>query len=394
MPRSDAPSAWRSRRSLATKTAGDQSAAAQAAAGRPAGSASVASVLAGPDGAVLAAGRIRQLAQWTVRRAEFGAAVSFVGVLIFFACFTSHSGFFTFSGIASWVNVAAELGIVAVPIGLLLIAGEFDLSIGAVVGASSIFTSVWATTEHWNFWLAAVAALAMSVLIGFINGIILIKTRLPSFIVTLATWFTVAGLSLGVTQALTGTTSVSLNVTGAARVLFAGQIGQFNASVIWWLAITAVAVWVLGHTRFGNWILGTGGDVNVARAAGVPTDRVKLYLFVTASSCAGILGVLQAVEYQGGNLTNGSNLVFDTLIAVIIGGALFHGGYGSVFGLFLGTITYGVVDIGIFYTGWNSDYAQLFLGILLLAAVLGNSRVRAAAMRVRRPQTTDGAAAR
>ena len=112
---------------------------------------------------------------------------------------------------------------------------------------------------------------------------------------------------------------------------------------------------------------------------------MKLYLFVTASTCAGLLGVLQAVEYQGGNLTNGSNLVFDTLIAVIVGGALFHGGYGSVIGLFLGTVTYGIVDIGIFYTGWNSDYAQLFLGILLLAAVLGNSRVRAAAMRVRRP---------
>jgi simple sugar transport system permease protein len=393
VPRSDAPSAWRSRRSLATKTAEEQPAAPPAAAGGPDGSASVTVLHAGPDEAASGASRLGQLALWTVRRAEFGAAVSFAGVLIFFAFFTMHSGFFTFSGIASWVNVAAELGIVAVPIGLLLIAGEFDLSIGAVVGAASIFTSVWATTEHWNFWLAAVVALAMSVVIGFVNGIILIKTRLPSFIVTLATWFTVAGLSLGVTQALTGTTSVSLTVTGAARVLFAGQMGQFNASVIWWLAITAVAVWVLGHTRFGNWILGTGGDVNVARAAGVPTDRVKLYLFITASSCAGILGILQAVEYQGGNLTNGSNLVFDTLIAVIIGGALFHGGYGSVLGLFLGTVTYGVVDIGIFYTGWNSDYAQLFLGILLLAAVLGNSRVRAAAMRVRRPPAKEGTAA-
>lgn len=379
MPRSAISSVWRSRRDLASDTAHDPPATAQAVAGGP----------GAPGQGAASADRLRQAVGWTVRRPEFGAAVSFVGVLIFFAFFTRHSGFLTLSGTASWVNVAAELGIVAVPIGLLLIAGEFDLSIGAVAGAASIFTAIWIHIEHWPFWLAAATALAMSALIGLINGTILIKTGLPSFIVTLATWFTVAGLSLGITQALTGTTSVSLNVTGLARVLFAGQMGQFNASVIWWLAITAFAVWLLGFTRFGNWILGTGGNVAVARAAGVPTNRVKLYLFIFASSCAGLLGILQAVEYQGGNLTNGSNLVFDTLIAVIVGGALFHGGYGSVLGLFLGTITYGIVDIGIFYTGWNSDYAQLFLGILLLAAVLGNSRVRAATMRVRKPQTTE-----
>jgi simple sugar transport system permease protein len=331
-------------------------------------------------------GRARQLSARMVRRPEFGAAVSFIGVVVFFAVFTRGNGFLTLAGTASWVNVAAELGIVAVPIGLLLIAGEFDLSIGAVTGAASIFTAVAATKANWPFWGAAGAAMAMSLLVGLANGTILIKTRLPSFIVTLATWFTVAGLSLGLTRTITGTTSVSLNVSGFAQVLFAGKMGQFNASVIWWLVITVVAAWILGHTRLGNWILATGGNVNVARAAGVPTDRVKLGLFVAASGCAGILGILQAVEYNGGNLTNGSNLVFDTLIAVIVGGALFHGGYGSVVGLFLGTATYGIVDIGIFYTGWDSDYAQLFLGILLLGAVLGNSRVRAAVTKVRQPK--------
>lgn len=336
---------------------------------------------------------VRQSLLRTIRRPEFGAAVSFIAVLIFFAIFTRGKGFLTLAGTASWVNVAAELGIVAVPIGLLLIAGEFDLSIGAVTGAASIFTAVAATTEHWPFWLAAGTAMAMSLLVGLANGTILIKTRLPSFIVTLATWFTVAGLSLGLTRTITGTTSVSLHVTGFAQTLFAGKMGQFNASVIWWLVITAVATWILGYTRLGNWILATGGDVSVARAAGVPTDRVKLGLFIAASGCAGILGILQAVEYNGGNLTNGSNLVFDTLIAVIVGGALFHGGYGSVVGLFLGTLTYGIVDIGIFYTGWDSDYAQLFLGILLLGAVLGNSRVRAAATKVRQPRARNGAEA-
>lgn len=377
------PSAWHPKRALATQPADESPVTAEAVAGGQAGLLAQAGHLSSDSGE--APGHGGQLFLRIVRRPEFGAAISFLGVLIFFAYFTRHAGFLTLNGTATWVNVAAELGIVAVPIGLLLIAGEFDLSIGAVTGASSIFTSVAATTEHWNFWLAAGGAMVVSMLVGLANGVILIKTRLPSFIVTLATWFTVAGLSLGLTQAITGTTSVSLNTTGVARVLFSGRMGQFNASTIWWLAITAIAIWVLGHTRIGNWILGTGGNVDVARAAGVPTDRVKLYLFVTASTCAGLLGVLQAVEYQGGNLTNGSNLVFDTLIAVIVGGALFHGGYGSVIGLFLGTVTYGIVDIGIFYTGWNSDYAQLFLGILLLAAVLGNSRVRAAAMRVRRP---------
>ena len=186
-----------------------------------------------------------------------------VAVLIFFMIFTRGKDFIFLSGTASWVNVAAQLGIVAVPIGLLLIAGEFDLSIGAMTGATSIFVAVAVTVGHWPFWLAVLAAMAMSVTVGLINATVLIKTRLPSFIVTLASWFVIAGLSLGITRTITGTTSVSLTVNGFAHDLFAGNIGQFNAAVIWWVAITLVAVWVLGHTRTGNWILGTGGNAAV-----------------------------------------------------------------------------------------------------------------------------------
>ena len=181
---------------------------------------------------------------------------------------------------------------------------------------------------------------------------------------TLATYFGVGGGSLTLVAALEGTTTVPLNTTGWLNGLFAGSLHQFNVSILWCLGVASLAGYVLRKTVFGNWIQATGGDKLTAREAGVPTSTVKIILFMTSALGAGLLGVIQSVEYSGAYVGQGENFIFDAIIASVIGGVLLQGGYGSALGVFLGTMTYSIVEVGVDYTGWNSNLTQLFICLL------------------------------
>lgn len=316
-----------------------------------------------------------------VRRPEFGAFSAFVLIYIFFAIVTQGAGFVSLNGTAGWLNLAAELGIVAVPVGLLMIAGEFDLSIGSIVGSASMVVAVG--TGHFDMpvWPMIFAALATGGLIGLANGLAVVRTELPSFIVTLATNFIVIGGTMGLARLITNTTSGTIYSSESAKLVFAARIGQANISIFWWFLVVAIAAWVLSRTMFGNWIYAAGGNKVAARGAGVPVERVKIILFVMTGLAAAFVGVMQGVQWNSGNATYGMGYVFQAPIVVVIGGILLTGGYGSVLGIFFGTALFGVISSGIFYTGWNTDWIQLFLGGLLGAAVLANNYMRQLAMR-------------
>lgn len=323
----------------------------------------------------------RSLARF-VRRPELGALVGLVIVFAFFSV-TGTNGFLTLDGTASWMNTASELGVLAIPVGLLMIAGEFDLSVGSVIGAASMTVAIASGFYELPLALSIAMALAGGAAVGLVNGLLVVKTGLPSFIVTIAALFIIAGLALGVSRGVTGTTTVSLVTSGFGHDLFAYKWKEFHASILWWLGIAAVAWWVLSKARFGNWILATGGDSLSARATGVPSGRVKVMLFVCTGFAAALVGVIQAITYEGGNVTYGQQFVFAAPMAVVIGGVLLTGGYGSAVGVLMGTMIYGIVQLGVFYTGWNTDWAQFVLGMLLLAAVLGNNYFRRLAMTAR-----------
>lgn len=314
-----------------------------------------------------------------IRRPEFGALAGVILVYAFFAV-AAKNGFLTLAGTANWMNTASELGVLAVPVGMLMIAGEFDLSVGSVIGASSMIVSIGNGFYGLPMWAAIIIALIIGTLIGLANGIITVSTRLPSFIVTLAGLFMVAGAALGFSRLLSGTTAVTLTPEGSARMVFGSQAAGFHVSILWWIAITAVASWILMQTPYGNWIFATGANPNAARSAGVPSDRVKVSLFVATALGAVLVGILQTIQYSGGDVTYGRDFVFDAPVAAVIGGVLLTGGYGSAIGVFLGSVIFGIVNMGIFYTGWNSDWAQLVLGTLLLLAVLGNNYFRKLAL--------------
>ncbi|SDA99963.1 ABC transporter permease [Mesorhizobium qingshengii] len=316
-------------------------------------------------------------------RPEIGALCALLLVYGVFAVVAGKASFVSFNGTAAWLNVAAELGIIGLAVGLLMIAGELDLSIGAVVGSSSIILSIGTGIYDLNVWLMLALTIATALLIGLINGLLVVRTSIPSFIVTLATNFAVAGSALGLARLLTNTVSSSMVSDPAVDALFAARWGQANVSIIWWVVATILSVWLLNRTRFGNWIFATGGNLSAARGAGVPTSLVKVVLFMGTSLAASLVGIMQTVEFHSGNATNGQGYVFQAPIVAVIGGVLLTGGYGSVLGFAFGAMLYGVISVGIFYSGWNTDWVQLFLGALVLLAVTANTYVRKLALSVR-----------
>lgn len=314
------------------------------------------------------------------RRPEMGALAGTVIVYVFFVIFGGQE-FTEVGGFATWLNTGAELLIIALPVGLLMIAGEFDLSVGSVVAASSVTTALLGGSWGFPTPLAVAVALALGTLAGFLNGLMVTRTNVPSFIVTLAMQFALAGLTLGLVRVFTGTTSIPIEGDPITTVIFGGLFfDQFQYAIFWAVGIALVIAWILHKSKYGNWIFALGGDTQSARAAGIPVEKTKIALFMSTGFAAAMVGVIQTLLYNGAQTGAGQSFVFNSVIAVVIGGVLLTGGYGSIIGVVLGTCTFAIVNQGVYYTGWNSDWAALILGILLLAAVLMNNTFRRLAM--------------
>ncbi len=305
--------------------------------------------------------------------------------MIVYIFFTTRSDIFgTVDGIANWLDPASTLGIMAVAVALLMIGGEFDLSAGVLTGSVGLMTALLTTRGGMNLWAAIFVTLLAALAIGFINGMLVVRTRLPSFIVTLGTFLMLQGLNLGLTKQITDTVQVGGldKVPGyhAAFKLFSSTIkiggSDFRVAVFWWIGVTAVATWVLMRTRPGNWIFSVGGDVRAARSVGVPANRTKIALFMTTAGAAWLVGTITALRLTSVQANSGVGQEFTYIIAAVIGGCLLTGGYGSAIGASIGAIIFGMADKGIIYAGWDSDWFKFFLGVMLLLATLTNSLVR------------------
>ncbi|WP_426037797.1 ABC transporter permease [Cypionkella sp. TWP1-2-1b2] len=314
-----------------------------------------------------------------MRRPETGSFLGLAAVFLFFTAF-GGTNFASPTGAASWLNVAAQLGIVAIPIGLLMIAGELDISIGSIIPAGSMTCAIISGHFGLPIVFGVGAALLLGAVIGLINGLLVIRTAVPSFIVTLGTLFAVAGMTLGFSVLVTGTTSVAIKVPEAKWLLGDFIGGIYQVTIFWWLAAILFWGFFLHFSRFGNWIFAMGGDKVSARNAGIPTDRVTIMLFVCSGMSAAFVGLSQAILYNSAQVSAGQSYIFNSIISVVVGGVLLTGGYGSVFGIVLGTLTFAVVSQGIYFTGFDANWASLIIGVLLLGAVLMNNTFRKMAL--------------
>ncbi|MBO6637828.1 MAG: ABC transporter permease [Roseitalea sp.] len=341
-------------------------------------------------------------------RPELGGICGTIIVFVFFLLTAFDSGMFNPQGIMNWSVVSAQFMIIAVGACLLMIAGEFDLSVGSMIGFAGMMIAIFSVTLDWPVWLAIITTFIICISIGALNGFIVIRTGLPSFIVTLAFLFILRGFTIYLPQTIERKTIIG----GIADVaqgdwlapIFGGTIlkgffqwlgdnglietfergtraGQPVVDGIPMLIVWALLLVVFGHilltrTKFGNWIFAAGGDAQAARYVGVPVNRVKILMFMFTAFCACVFATAQVMEFGSAGADRGLLKEFEAIIAVVIGGALLTGGYGSVIGAALGALIFGVVQQGLFFAGVESSLFRVFLGVLLLLAVILNTYIR------------------
>jgi simple sugar transport system permease protein len=315
-------------------------------------------------------------------RPEAGAVAGAIVIYVFF--FIVAPPFRNASSFSSVLYVTSTYGLMVTPIALLMIGGEFDLSAGVAVTSSALCASLFSYEFTTNAWVGVLVALALSLLIGFLNGWIVVKTGIPSFLVTLGTFFVLQGLNIALTQTITNQVASpdisTLQGFSSARVVFSGSftVGGVNirTSVIYWLVFVAIATWILLRTRIGNWIFSAGGSPVSARAVGVPVGRVKIGLFMAVGLMAWFTGMHTLFLFNTIQTSQGVGNEFVYIIAAVVGGCLLTGGYGSAVGAAIGALIFGMVNQGIVYAGWNPDWFQTFVGLLLLGAILLNTFIR------------------
>lgn len=351
--------------------------------------------------------RVRTLSRFQrlMGRPEAASVAGAVLVFVVFGVAAGSSGMFAPDGIVNWATVAAYLGIIAIGACLLMIAGEFDLSMGSMIGFAGMMAAIPPLYFGWPVWLSMLVALACALALGFVNGQLVMRTGLPSFIVTLAFLFILRGLTLALSIIFANRTIVSgigdlAAADPVARLLFQGTFGDglfgwmarsgwirtldngaplvrgVPKVIAWWAVLAIASSFRLTRTRFGNWIFAAGGDAGAAKNVGVPVARVKVTLFMFTAFCAWLFAMLQICDIGSAAADRGLQKEFEAIIAAVIGGSLLTGGYGSVVGACFGALIFGVVQIGITYTNVNSDWFRVFLGLMLLVAVLFNNQVR------------------
>ena len=315
-------------------------------------------------------------------RPEVGALVAAIVIFIFFISVAP-----SFRSGASFLTVlyqSSTIGIVAVGVGMLMIGGEFDLSAGVIVTTAGLVNSMLCWQYGINLWVGALVSLLFCLAIGFLNGYLVMRTGIPSFLITLGTFFVLQGANLGVTKLVTGSVSTPDisqmdGYTSLGKVFASSfEVGGVTVwgTVIWWALFIAVSAWILQRTKIGNWIFAVGGNAASARAVGVPVIRTKIGLFMSVSFLGWFVGMHTLYRFNTLQAGNGVGNEFLYIIAAVVGGTLLTGGYGNAIGVAIGAFIFGMTSLGIVYAGWDPNWFKAFLGVMLLLAVLVNLYVK------------------
>ncbi|NGO46993.1 ABC transporter permease [Streptomyces ureilyticus] len=334
-------------------------------------------------------GRTSERPMWLrlLARPEVGVFLGAVAVFVFFliaAPPVREAG-----SMATILYQSSTIGLMALPVALLMIGGEFDLSAGVAVLTSALTASMVSYQLTMNVWVGVIVALIVSLAIGAFNGWLLIRTGLPSFLITLGTFLILQGVNLAVTKLVTGNVATNdisdMDGFEQAKSVFAstftiGGVGV-KITVFYWLIFAAIATWLLLRTKFGNWTFAVGGNKFSARAVGVPVTFTKIALFMGVGFGAWFVGMHQLFSFNTVQSGEGVGQELIYIAAAVIGGCLLTGGYGSAIGPVFGAFMFGMVQQGIVYANWNPDWFFAFLGVMLLGATLVNLWVRNAATR-------------
>ena len=374
--------------------------------------------------------------QRTVRRPEIGSFIVMM-IIILALAIASNGKAFNALGLKNNIAIIAQLGIIATGAALLMIAGEFDLSIGPMIAFAGMSIAIM---MKWGLpfglgeatpFLAFLITLIMTLAFGWLIGTIVVRSGLSSFIVTLAFWFFLRGLTEVCFRLINQNTNVSglpdfkkeswfaeqmggevfgwffdawywVGTKVSAGLEFTGDMTKsekldlinylsflninrkmeqwvtgFDARLLWFIIIAGAAWYVLARTQLGSWIYATGDNKESARANGVPVNRVKVGLFMFSAFCATIFATCQVFDTNSSDAAKGMFKELEAIAIAVVGGILMTGGFGTIVGVVFGAITFGLVANAVFFIPWiDGAWFRVFVGTVLLAAVFANERIR------------------
>lgn len=315
----------------------------------------------------------RALRDRLLRYPEIGALAAFLVVFVGLAI--AGPGFLSVKSFAGVLAVVAELGIVTVGVALLMITGEFDLSVGSVLAVSSMSFALLLRADV-PVMLAFSVGLACAAAIGLVNGLIVVSTGIPSFITTLGAMMFWRGILLAVTGGMP--IAYFGERTFFFELLNSRFWGDFRTSVVWFILVVVFAHMYLQHTTHGNWMYATGGSRQSARGVGIPVNRVKVINFVICAVLAGLAGMIQFGRFMSVDAMRGRGLELQAIAAAVTGGILLTGGFGRVLGALLGILIIGMVRTGLVLAGAPAYWYDAFVGAIVVVAVIINVRIKGA----------------
>ncbi|NRA87490.1 MAG: ABC transporter permease [Rhizobiales bacterium] len=315
-----------------------------------------------------------------MEKPELAALVLLVGLIILFQ-YLSDGVFLNANNLRGILGILPEIGLMVIGVTILMIAGEFDLSVGSVFALMPMTMAVL-MADGTPFFFAFVAGMAFALLIGFVNGYLTVKFAIPSFITTLGMLFIARSLTIVISGGFPPL--LPNDLPNWLFTVFVGPGHLFRMSFIWFVLIGVAASLMMSRTNFGNWIKATGGFLPAADAMGIPTARVKIAAFMLCSVLAGFAGMLQVLRLGSPLPSIGEGWELQAVAAAVIGGTALNGGVGAVIGGVIGAILIRVIDNGLVLSQVDSNWFKFAIGFLTIFAVVANSwlRKRAKSMKV------------
>ena len=324
---------------------------------------------------------MRRLFKLSLQKPELASTILLLVLVLFFQI-RSDSVFLSINNVRGVLGLLPETALVAVGVTLLMICGEFDLSVGSVFALMPMTMAVL-VVGGTPFWLAVVAGMALCAVIGFLNGWLTIRFDIPSFITTLGMMFMARSLTVVISGGFPPRIKPG-EVPSWAFVGFVDDGGLIRASVLWFAGIAIVISLLLAKTNFGNWVRATGGFPPAAAAMGIPIAKVKIACFMICSMLAGFAGMIQSLRLNSFLPSIGEGIELQAVAAAVIGGTSLAGGVGSIVGGLIGATLIRVIDNGMVMSQVDSNWFKFAIGALTILAVVGNAwmRRRGRAMKV------------
>ncbi|MCA3511100.1 MAG: ABC transporter permease [Rhodobacter sp.] len=324
---------------------------------------------------------MRRLVKLAMQKPELASAMLLLVLVVLFQI-RSEGVFLSVNNVRGFLGLLPETALVAVGVTLLMISGEFDLSVGSVFALMPMTMAVL-VVAGWPFWAAVAVGLLLCAFIGFLNGWLTIRFDIPSFITTLGMLF----MARSLTVVISGGFPPRIKPGEVPSWIFVGFVddgGLIRASVLWFIAIAILISLLLSRTNFGNWVRATGGFLPAAAAMGIPTGKVKIACFMICSVLAGFAGMIQSLRLNSFLPSIGEGMELQAVAAAVIGGTSLAGGVGSIIGGLIGAILIRVIDNGMVMSQIDSNWFKFAIGALTIFAVVGNAwlRRRGRAMKV------------